>query len=469
MAKRVKAYVRTLGCDKNTVDSEVIVSLLGRAGFEPVEDPEAAELIVVNTCCFIQPAKEESLDNILDLVRMKQDGNCQALVVAGCLAERYAAELRQVIPEIDGFVGPAHLRYIAEASTQALRGETPCLLGPAPQTDGEPLPRERRPRGATAFLKIADGCNHLCNFCIIPRVRGPYRSRTMESIVEESLGLARLGVLELVLVAQDTTSYGQDTYGRLALPELLRKLDVIQELKWIRLLYAYPSKVTSGLVETLASLQRVVPYLDLPLQSGSDRILRKMDRPERREKILELVDWLRRTIPDLVLRSSFIVGYPGESETDFEETLSLLREIRFDYAGFFIYSPEEGTPAALLPDNLPAEEKVERYNLAVRTQGEVSQDRSTRWLGRQLEVLLEQRGEDGAWIGRFFGQAPEVDGRTYCYPRQEKEPFPGLQAGEKLKSGTDVREASGLPLRPGSFIRVRVEHVEGGDLIGTMV
>lgn len=449
--------VHTLGCDKNTVDSEVMQGLLAGAGFRLVDDPRLAEVVVVNTCCFIEPAREESVEVILGLAGLKETGRCRALLVAGCLAERFAADLLEAVPEVDGLVGTGRFGQIAAAAAAALSGDRPVLLGPAPEEGESPRPRTSV-RGPSAFIKVAEGCNHRCSFCIIPRVRGPYRSRRPEVVAAEARTLAAAGVRELNLVAQDTTYYGFDLDGRLELPGLLARLDEIG-FAWIRLLYAYPARVTPALREAVANLSSVVPYLDIPFQSGSDRILRLMERPERAEGIIRLIEDCRREIPGVVLRSSFIVGFPGETEADFEATLELLRTVELDHVGFFIYSREEETPAAAMADHVSPREKVARFNEAQRVQGAVAAARARRWVGETLTVLIEDEAGPAGCTGRFYGQAPEVDGIVNVE-------LPPAVAGRG--AATPSRGATpGLPaVRAGQMVQVKIEHVEGDSLLG---
>lgn len=421
-----KAVLVTLGCAKNLVDSEHMVGLLREAGYavevagadEAAEDPREAlarleaDVAVVNTCGFIDAAKEESVGVILDLARRKGAGRLGALVVTGCLAQRYADDLLRQIPEVDAVVGTGEFPRLVPVVGDALAGRrTRVVDEPAYRYDA-PLPRARLTPAHTAYVKIAEGCNHACAFCVIPSLRGRYRSRPVEAVAAEVEALAAAGVKEVNLVSQDSTFYGRDLAGRPLLPELLARLDAVPGVRWIRVLYNYPATFTPEIAAAMAGLGKVCPYVDLPLQHGSDRVLAAMGRGGGRAGLLERLEEIRAALPGAVLRSSFIVGFPGETAEDFRELLAFLKEAALDYAGFFTYSREEGTPAWGRRGQVAARVKESRRHRAMEVQRRVSLERNRARVGRVLEVLVEgeEPGEPGSFRGRWRGQAPEVDG-----------------------------------------------------------
>lgn len=406
-AKRVALV--SLGCPKNLVDSEGLLANLVRAGYALTAEPAEADIIVVNTCGFITAAKQESIDTILEMASFKEEGRCQKLVVVGCLAQRYPDVIAAEIPEVDAVLGtgnldqlPAVLRDLDEGARVVNTGAPGGFAGG---------PRVLSTRTGSAFLKIAEGCNHRCSYCIIPTLRGPLRSRPEEGLVAEASALAEQGAQELVVVAQDTTSYGLDLYGEMRLPSLLRKLAAVDGIKWLRVLYLYPERISDELLATMAEVEKVCHYLDVPLQHVSDRLLRRMGRASRKESLVRLFERIRAFLPDAALRTTFIVGFPGESEAEFEELLTFIREQEFDWVGAFAYSPEEGTPAAALPEQVPEEVKERRLGRLLRSQQRLSLKRNRAWVGKRLEVLIERVGQ-GEAVGRCFRQAPEVDGLT---------------------------------------------------------
>jgi len=453
-----RVCIVSLGCAKNLVDSESMAALLEKAGFTLVADPEQADAVVVNTCGFIAPAREESLSVIRDL-RRRSAG--RAVVAAGCLAQRAAADL--VAEGVDAVVGTGEMERLPEVLRLCLSARPD---GAASRQPGAPrggvwvgrpevplgLPR-RLSTGATAYLKVAEGCDRRCTFCIIPRLRGRYRSRPVEDLVSEARHLVEQGARELVLVAEDTSRYGRDLYGRAALPRLLEELSRVEGVAWIRVLYAYPAGFPLEAARLMSPDGKVVPYLDLPLQHVSDRVLARMGRPYRGSQVRALLDRLREMVPDIVLRSTFLVGFPGETERDFRELLQFLREYRLDRAGFFPFYPEPEAPAASFPDQVPPDVKEERLREAERTQQAIALRANRRLLGREVRVLVETRakartlargGRDAAGnipvaVGRWWGQAPEVDGQVHVL---------------------DCTAA------PGQFVSVRVEKVRGYDLVG---
>ncbi len=414
----------SLGCSKNLVDSEVMLGLLTEAGYEITSAPSEADVIVINTCGFIESAKEESIDTILELSEEKGRGNCKAIIVTGCLAQRYREELMEEMPEIDVLLGTGSWDRIVSAVDMALSGERRSIID-----DPDILYSDRDPRILTtpkhwAYLKIADGCSNRCTYCAIPSIRGSYRSRPMESIVREARSLAESGVKELNVVAQDTTDYGIDLYGERRLPKLLKELSEVDGLLWVRLLYTYPTHFSDELIDVIAENPRICRYIDIPLQHGSDRILRRMGRRGGRDEILKLLERIRERIPGVTMRSSFIVGFPGESERDFEELMDFLKEIRFDRVGAFKYSREEGTPAGDMEGQVPEDVKEERYRRLMELQRGISLERNREWIGRRKTVLIEGASEEHEFVtvGRSESEAPEVDGLIYI---GNEHPAPG--------------------------------------------
>lgn len=451
-----RAALISLGCAKNLVDSEHMIGLLKDAGFE-VEvvnadgDPVSAlpsrpvDIGIVNTCGFIDAAKEESVGAILELARVKEEGRLGAIVVAGCLAQRYADELLREIPQIDAVVGTGEFPRLVEILTGVRRGERQRAVSPPVYRYDSVLPRERLTPHYSAYVKIAEGCDHTCAFCVIPMLRGRYRSRPMESVVAEVAEAAAAGAKEINLIAQDCTLYGCDLTGRSLLSELLERLDRIEGVHWIRVLYNYPTSFNPEVARAMAGLPKVCKYVDIPLQHGSDRILAAMGRGGDRRFLLNRLREIREIMPEAVFRGSFIVGFPGEGEEDFRELLSFLDEIEFDYAGFFTYSREEGTPGDKLKGHVPMRVKERRAQRARERQLAIGYRRNRRHLGRVLDVLVEDTDPDdvGFFRGRWQGQAPEVDGQVIFSSR--------------------------FGPRPGDMVPVRILWAEEVDLRGEAV
>ena len=414
-----RVHLVTLGCPKNQVDSEVMLGVLARRGHEMVLDPDAADVLVVNTCAFIGPAKEESIDAILDLAVVKAARAGRRLVVTGCLAQRYADDLQQALPEVDVFVGTGDLLRIADA-VEAPLADAPVVYRGAQHVLPPHGVAARVRTGAwwTAYLKVSEGCDHACSFCIIPKIRGRHESRSMDDLVAEAASLAAEGTVELSLIAQDLTAYGRDLPGDASLARLLRALAVrVPDVRWLRLLYAYPSSVTDELLEVIADEPAVCPYLDMPLQHISDRMLRAMRRERSGVAIRRLIARIRRAVPEIALRTSFIVGFPGETDADVRELCDFLEEADFDHVGVFRYSQEENTPAAAFPEQLSETVKAERWERVMAAQARIASRRAAAHRGRTVEVLVEGRDARGRLIGRTRGQAPEIDGRTYLHGR----------------------------------------------------
>ncbi|MDN5294211.1 MAG: ribosomal protein methylthiotransferase [Eubacteriales bacterium] len=438
-----KIALVSLGCAKNQVDGEVMLGRLEKAGHELVAEPAEADVVIVNTCGFIEAAKEESINTILELAQLKKRG-LKGLVVAGCLAQRYAEELRQEMPEIDALLGTGDLDLVEEAVARVLAGDRPQLVGKGSYRLEGVAERVLLNPPHYAYLKIAEGCDNRCSYCAIPMIRGPYRSRPLPDLVAEARLLAEKGVKELILVAQDTTRYGLDLYGRRMLVDLLEALHQVEGLAWIRLLYLYPTHLDEELIAAIGRLPRVCPYFDIPLQHVNDEILRWMNRPITGKQIKSLLAKIREMVPDAVLRTSLIVGFPGETEEQFRELMDFVAAVEFDRLGVFTYSQEENTPAAAMTPQVPEEVKEERYHRLMSLQQEISRRKNRAKVGKELEVMIDgpAEGEEGLFAGRTRGDAPEVDGLV-------------LVRGENLA--------------PGDLVQVRVTHAFEYDLMGELL
>lgn len=429
----------SLGCAKNLVDSELILGRLAADGYSVTTDPAQADVIVVNTCGFIGPAKEEAIESLLAAVERKKTGRCRLVVGAGCLVQRYGAELAREMPEVDLWVTRAHYHDLTRLLEQA--GPSALFLGPPEIEPDVTWPRLRSTPPHRAYLRIADGCDNRCRYCVIPMVRGAYRSRPLPDVVAEAEILARAGVAEVTLIAQDTTAYGHDLPGRPSLTDLLRALLKIEGPHWWRLLYTYPTRVDDALLDLLAAEERLCRYLDLPLQHISPRILHQMGRPADPDAVRRLVDRARERVPDLALRTSLIVGFPGETEAEFEELRRFVAEVRFNWLGAFAYSREEGTPAAALPRQLPERVKEERRERILLLQQDISRQLLARRVGRHVHVLVEgpHPHRPGFWLARSESEAPEVDGLIHLHSARGS-PGEFVQA-RVTKSGTYDLEA----------------------------
>ena len=439
----MKLLFVSLGCDKNLVDSEEMLGLLTRKGFEIVDDETLAEVIIINTCCFINDAKEESVNTILEMAEYKKAGSCKALIVTGCMAQRYKNEITEEVPEVDAVLGTTSYEDIYRAIQEAVDGKKfqefksidylPESLGRRVLTTG----------GHFGYLKIAEGCDKHCTYCIIPKLRGKFRSVPMERLLTQAREMAEEGVKELILVAQETTVYGTDIYGKKSLHVLLKELCKISGIRWIRVLYCYPEEIYDELIQTMKEEKKICHYLDLPIQHASDRILKRMGRLTTRAELVDIVNKLRGEIPDIVLRTTLITGFPGETEEDHEELMEFVDEMEFDRLGVFTYSPEEDTPAAGMPDQIPEEIKEERRDEIMELQQEISYDKGTDRIGQELLVMIEGKvADESAYIGRTYGDAPKVDGYIF------------VQTGELLMTG--------------DFAKVRVTGALEYDLIGVL-
>jgi ribosomal protein S12 methylthiotransferase len=424
----LKAGIISLGCAKNLVDTEVMLGILSQEGIEITNDPAEAEIIIVNTCSFINTAKEESINTILQMGQYKEHGMCKALIVTGCLSQRYKDELLEELPEVDALLGTGEWNRIAEAIRTAFAGERVAFVGNTERIYDESHPRIATTPQYSVYVKIAEGCNNCCSYCVIPSVRGNFRSRSIESVVAEVKGLAGKGVKEINLIAQDTTSYGRDLYGAPRLVELLQALIPIEGIQWIRLLYCYPTYFTDELIEIIATEPKICKYVDIPLQHADDSILHAMHRRSTQQEVVDLIDKIRNRIPKVAVRTSFIVGFPGEDEQHFQNLLEFVEKTCFDRVGVFMYSQEEGTPAAELANQVPEDVKESRYHRLMELQTQISQALNERLVGNIFTVLIEGQSEDQPDIlyGRTERDAPDVDGKVYITRRE------GIKAGDMV-------------------------------------
>ncbi|WP_442600879.1 30S ribosomal protein S12 methylthiotransferase RimO [Paenibacillus sp. KN14-4R] len=412
MTEKVK--VVTLGCEKNLVDSEIMSGLIHGRGYELVEDKEDATIIIVNTCGFIDAAKEESVNTILDMADLKQTANLKALIVSGCLTQRYKEDLLKEMPEIDGIVGTGDFHNINEIIDQALAGKMPIYVGNPIFNYEQVMPRRSSVQRYSAYVKIAEGCDNACTFCSIPIMRGAFRSRSLESILSEVTDLASQGIKEISLIAQDSTNYGTDLYDGFKLPELLNRVSEVPGIKWVRLHYTYPGFFTDELIDTIATNPKVCKYVDMPLQHSEDRILKRMKRPGRQKDARALIDKIRDRIPNVALRTSLIVGFPGETEQDFENLKAFIEDVEFDKLGVFTYSKESDTPASRLPDQVEEDVKEFRANTLMELQREISKDRNGQRIDEEIDVLIERyEGRTDTYVGRSQYDAPEIDGEVF--------------------------------------------------------
>ncbi len=430
----------SLGCPKNQLDTEVMLYHIAEAGFEITAEDIEADIIIINTCAFIESAKKESIDNIIDIGWLKENKNLKGIVVTGCLAERYRDTIFDELPEVDAVLGVGSIHNIVEAVKSVSEGKKYSSYEDKNTVElgGD---RVLTTPDHTAYLKIAEGCDNRCSYCAIPSIRGKFRSRPMDDLIREAKDLENLGVRELTIVAQDTTRYGIDLYGEYKLAELLRRLSRETKIQWLRLLYCYPDKITDELIAEIRDNEKVVKYIDLPLQHISDRVLRKMNRHGDSAMIRDVIGKLRREIPDIVIRTTFIVGFPGESEADFEELCAFVDEAKFDRMGAFAYSREEGTPAYDFEDQIDEQVKQDRVDIIMSQQYKINEERNLRFLHKTLSVLVEDYDVVAeTYYGRSYMDAPEIDGKIYFSSKKK--------------------------LKPGTFVRVKIDNVEEYDLIG---
>ncbi len=409
----MKLGMISLGCPKNLVDSEIMLGIVQEKNIVITNNPAEADILIVNTCGFIESAKEESVNTILQMSEYKTDGNCKYLIVTGCLSQRYADELAESIPEVDAFVGTEGFTDIAWVLDEVMSGKK--LIHMQKRTEQSMSPRVLTTPYYMAYLKIAEGCDNCCSYCIIPKLRGPYVSRPYEEVIAEAKALAEKGIKELIVVAQDTTRYGEDLYGKLMLPQLLKDLNDIESLKWIRVMYCYPNNFTDELIDAFATLDKVCKYVDIPLQHASNRLLASMNRYDTKEEVEELLAKLRKKIPGIAIRTTFIVGFPGENEADFEELKDFVAAQRFENAGVFKYSQEEGTVAGSMPNQIPEEIKENRYHELMALQAEISEEIHQNMEDTVLDVIIEGFDEENAELAaaRSYREAPEIDGNIF--------------------------------------------------------
>jgi ribosomal protein S12 methylthiotransferase len=440
----MKILFISLGCDKNLVDTEVMLGMLASRGYEMTNDEQEADIIVINTCCFIHDAKEESIQNILEMAEYKKNGSAKALIVTGCMAERYRQEILDEIPEVDEVLGTTAYDRILDAVDAALAGQHEVMTA---DLDALPLPETKRlvtTGGHFAYLKIAEGCDKHCTYCIIPKIRGNFRSVPMERLLKEAQDLAEQGVKELILVAQETTLYGKDLYGEKSLPKLLRELCKISGIRWIRILYCYPEEITDELIQVMKEEPKICHYLDLPIQHANDTILNRMGRRTSKQELIDIVQKLRKEIPDICLRTTLITGFPGETQEQHEEVMEFIDTLEFDRLGAFTYSPEEDTPAATFEDQIDEEVKEDRQADIMELQQEIAFDKAEDMIGREVLVMIEGKvADENAYVGRTYRDAPNVDGLIFI--------------------NTDVELISG------DFAKVKVTGALDYDLIGELM
>ena len=424
----MRIYFVSLGCDKNLVDSEVMLGLLREAGFSFTDDENEADVAIVNTCCFIHDAKEESINTLIELGKLKSDGKLKALIASGCLAQRYHKEIAEEIPEVDAIIGTLAIESVVKAVQKALNNEKETYLtdiNAAPFIGGK---RINTTGGYYAYLKIAEGCDKHCTYCIIPKVRGNFRSVPMEQLVAQAEMLAQQGIKELILVAQETTLYGVDLYGSKKLPELMKKLCEIEGIAWIRLLYCYPEEITDELIDTMKTEQKILPYIDMPIQHASDPILKRMGRRTSEKQIRGIVSKLRQEIPEICIRTTLITGFPGETQEDYETLYRFVNELEFDRLGVFTYSAEEDTPAALMPDQIDDSVKEERRDEIMELQQEIAFEKAELMTNKVLDVMIEGRiVTENAYVARSYKDAPEVDGYVFVNTQRD------LMSGDIVK------------------------------------
>ena len=440
----MKIFFASLGCDKNLVDAEGMLGYFLKAGYEFTEDEREADVIFVNTCCFINDAKEESIQTILDMAAWKEQGKCKILAASGCLAQRYRDEIMEQIPELDGIIGINDCEKAVELVESLLQGAEHQNMVSSEEKPVHCTDRILTTGGHYAYLKIAEGCDKHCTYCIIPSVRGKYRSIPEEELIAQAEKLAEQGVKELILVAQETTLYGMDLYHEKRLPQLLKKLAGVSGIYWIRLLYCYPEEITDELLETMASEPKICHYLDIPIQHGSDTVLKRMGRRTDQASLKEKIAAIRKAMPDCALRTTLITGFPGETEEDHEINMDFVNEMEFDRLGVFTYSQEENTPAAMMPDQIDEEVKQARYEELMELQQDIAFEKSEAMVGRELIVMVEGKvADENAYVSRTYMDAPGVDGYLF------------IQTPEVLMTG--------------DFARVRVTGALDYDLIGELI
>ena len=438
-----KIGIVSLGCPKNLVDSEIMLGMLKHADYEIVNHKENAEVLIVNTCGFIESAQQESINTILEMAEEKKR-SCEILIVTGCMAERYKEKILDLIPEVDAVLGTGNCKEIADVINRAYHGEKVVAYGKLSETDYLDEERIISSSRHSVYLKISEGCDNRCTYCIIPYLRGAYRSRKIEALVKEAATLAANGAREIILVAQDTTRYGIDIYGKKMLPELIREISKIESVEWIRLLYCYPEEINDELIHEVATNPKVCKYMDIPVQHASDRILKLMGRRGTRDDIQNALSKLREMVPDIVLRTSLIVGFPGETPEDFQELTDFVKDFKFDRLGVFTYSKEEGTPAAKMKGQIRKNIKIERQKTILELQNSISTEINSKRIGKVYKAIVDGIADDGIfYYGRTFAEAPEIDGTVYF--------------------------TSPEPLDMGSFVMIKILNSEDYDLIGEVI
>ena len=440
----MKIFCVSLGCDKNLVDTEMMLGLLNKDGYTFTDDEHEADVVVVNTCCFIGDAKEESVNTILEMAELKKEGRCKALIVTGCMAQRYKQEILDEIPEVDGILGTSTYDEISNVLKKVLGGSRESCFHDLNALPNVEVPRVVTTGGYYAFLKIAEGCDKRCTYCIIPDLRGSYRSVPIERLIKEAQELADQGVKELILVAQETTVYGQDIYGEKSLHKLLKELCQIKGIRWIRLLYCYPEEIDDNLIQVMKEEPKICHYLDLPIQHASDAILKRMGRRTSKQQLIDTITKLRKEIPDIALRTTLITGFPGETQEQHEEVMEFVDEMEFERLGVFTYSPEEDTPAATMPDQIDEEVKEDRQADIMELQQEIVFDQAEDMIGKEVLVMIEGKvADENAYVGRTYRDAPNVDGLIFVNTDEE--------------------------LMTGDFAKVKVTGAAEYDLIGELI
>lgn len=438
-----KIYISTLGCAKNLVDSEMMLGTLLNKEYVQNHDIIDADIAIINTCGFIEAAKEESINEILDIAQYKEKGKLKYLIVTGCLAQRYSQELLSEIPEIDIVLGTTSFDMILEKIEELKKGIKSSLITDIDKHIQEEIPRSLLTDTYTAYLKIAEGCDNHCTYCIIPKLRGKYRSRKQEDVVKEAISLAKNGVKELIIIAQDTTKYGLDIYGKKTISSLLRELNKIEELKWIRILYSYPEDVDQDFVKAVKECDKVLPYFDMPIQHANDKILKLMNRQTNKAQIKANIDRIRAEIPKASIRTSIIVGFPTETEEQFQELCEFVQDVKFDRLGVFAYSQEEDTAAALLEGQIDEEIKQERRNRLMEVQQHISSEKNKAFVGDVMEAIVENKADEGVFEARTYRDMMEIDGLVFIHTKQE--------------------------LKKGQFVNVKITDALEYDLIGELV
>lgn len=436
----LKVGMISLGCDKNRVDAETMLFEFKKNGFEIVNNEKEADIIIVNTCGFIESAKTESIETILEMAQNKENGECKAIIATGCMAERYKEELINEMPELDAVVGTGNYSDIVDIVNNILNGKNKIVKVGNIDYNLEYKERILTTPMHYAYIKIAEGCNNNCSYCIIPKLRGKFRSRSIESIVNEVKDIANKGVKEIILVAQDTTMYGIDIYKRKALPELIKEIENINGIEWIRIMYAYPEEITDELIETVRTSKKVCHYFDMPIQHISNNILKAMNRRTSKENILEKINKIKTNIPDAVIRTSLIVGFPGETEKDFNELVEFIKEYKLDRVGIFEYSQEEGTRAAEMENQIPNDIKLKRKETLMKIQSKINKDKNNNSVGREFIVMVEGQVDNETYVGRTYADAPEIDQLVY------------FKSSRKINNGT--------------FVNVIITKAYNYDLIG---